>query len=186
VIVSNTGGNELKVKRMQIRLRRDQDAEFVLPAKNYLQEPSDKEAVLFTSFKLKPTQEWAHIVNFLKFFPREDEKELRRLDSTMRLDLLAKREALVDKHEEVEAEAAIIVAVVAFHNRYFRWFAGEYVLTLEVDVEPQRACFAKQYRFTLFESDSQDLSDHKNDYKYGYGVCLSSRQVGVAVPLTEV
>ena len=38
-----------------------------LSAQNFLQEPSDKNAVLFTSFSLNPNEEWGHIVNLLKW-----------------------------------------------------------------------------------------------------------------------
>ena len=39
---------------------------------------------------------------------------------------------------------------------------------------------------TLFESDSKELTDYRDDYKYGFGVCLDlQRHVGVIVPLTE-
>ena len=40
---------------------------------------------------------------------------------------------------------------------------------------------------TLFESDSKELTDYRDDYKHGFGVCLkiSQRHVGVIVPLTE-
>src|SRR5437899_4746900 len=104
LIISNSGGRELKIKGIALRLRRGTEDEFVLPAQNYLQSPGDKEAVLLTSFKLKPKEEWAHLVNFLILFSRKDEKHYRQFEANLRQDILVKRDALVDKNIVVTAD----------------------------------------------------------------------------------
>ena len=44
----------------------------------------------------------------------------------------------------------------------------------------------KIYRFTLFESDSEELSKFKDDYKYGDGIYwLSDKHPGVIVKIGE-
>lgn len=186
LIISNPGGRELRIKGIELRLRRGTEDEFVLPAQTYLQSPGDKETVLLTSFKLKPKEEWAHIVNFLNFFSRQDEKSYRQLEANLRQELLAKREALVDKNIIVTADDENVQPLIKFFESKFRWLPGEYELTLQVQVEPERASLSRRYRITLFESDSKELTDYRDDYKYGFGVCLDSqRHVGVIVPLTE-
>jgi hypothetical protein len=186
LIIGNTGGREVKVKAITLRFRRGTEDEFVLPAQNYLQAPGDKEAVLLTSFKLKPTEEWGHIVNFLDFFPRKDEKEYRQLESNLRQDLLEKHEALQDKNALVAADDKNVQPLIKFFEGKFRWLPGEYELTLQIHAEPAKASFTKRYRITLFESDAKELEDYRNDYKYGFGVCLDTRRhAGVIVPLAE-
>lgn len=186
LIISNSGGRELRIRGIALRLRRGTEDEFVLPAQTYLQSPGDKEAVLLTSFKLKPKEEWAHIVNFLKFFSRQDEKHYRQLEANLRQDILAKHDALVDKNLVVMADDENVQPLIKFFESKFRWLPGEYELTLQVQVQPERASLSKRYRVTLFESDSKELTDYRDDYKYGFGVCLDSqRHVGVIVPLTE-
>jgi hypothetical protein len=186
LIISNPGGRELRIKGIALRLRRGKEDEFVLPAQNYLQSPGDKEAVLLTSFKLKPKEEWAHIVNFLNFFSRQDEKSYRQLESNLRQDILIKRNALVDQNIIATANDENVQPLLKFFESKFRWLPGEYELTLQIQVEPERASLSRRYRITLFESDSKELTDYRDDYKYGFGVCLDSqRHVGVIVPLTE-
>ncbi len=59
-------------------------------------------------------------------------------------------------------------------------------MTLRVQTEPPNAMSDKHFRITLFESDSKELEDYRNDYKYGFGVSLNSpRHLGVFVPLSE-
>ena len=43
------------------------------------------------------------------------------------------------------------------------------------------------YSFVLFESEAKELSDYKNDYKYGFGVSLDiQKHQGVFIQLSEV
>ena len=97
-----------------------------------------------------------------------------------------KRDALVDKNINVAADDENVQPLLKFFESKFRWLSGEYELTLKVQVEPERASLCRGYRMTLFESDSKELTDYRDDYKYGFGVCLDlQRHVGVIVPLTE-
>ena len=73
IIVSNTGGREVKIKGIYFTIRREGKEIAELPAQNYLHNPSDKNSILFTSFSLKPKEEWAHLVNFLNYFNKTDD-----------------------------------------------------------------------------------------------------------------
>jgi len=64
LILTNLGGRSIRVKGITLRVTREGKEVSVLSAQNYYQNPSDKSTVLFTSFSLKPKDEWAHIVNF--------------------------------------------------------------------------------------------------------------------------
>src|SRR5438093_1562153 len=77
VILTNAGGRSARIKGITLRVRRDGKDLVVLPAQNYLQEPNDKTTLLFTSFSIKPKEEWAHIVNCFGIFSRADEKKYK-------------------------------------------------------------------------------------------------------------
>ncbi len=48
------------------------------------------------------------------------------------------------------------------------------------------ASFTKKYRFTLHESDTRELSEYVNDYKYGIGLSFGQeKHSGVNVSLSE-
>lgn len=77
LIVSNVGGKTIKIKSITSTIKKDGEQIAVLPAQSYLQEPSDKTPLLFTRISLKPKEEWAHIVKFLNYFSRPDERKYR-------------------------------------------------------------------------------------------------------------
>lgn len=186
LIISNIGGREVKVKSIAINFKRGNEDQFTLPAQNYLQEPGDKDTVLLTSFKLKPKDEWAHIVNFLNFFSRTHEKSLRQLESNLKNDIFEKKALTENKDKVVEAEAVNVQPITAFFHDKFRWEPGEYELSLEIQTEPQHADVSKRYRVTLFESDSTELRSYSEDYKYGAGVFWNTeRHTGLILPLIE-
>jgi hypothetical protein len=186
LIINNSGGRELKIRDITLRFKRGQDDEFVLPAASYLQTPSSKESVLFTPFKLKPQEEWAHIVQFVNVFSRQDEKQFRQLAANLRQDILAKRPLLADQNTLAAADDKNVQPCIQFFETKFRWFPGEYDLTLQIQAEPDKGNLTKRYRITLFESDSKELMDYCDDYKHGFGIYIDySEHHGLGVPVME-
>jgi len=187
LIVSNSGGREVKIKSILLNFKRGDEDHFTLPAQNYVQSPGDKDAVLLTSFKLKPKEEWAHLVNFLNFFSRSEEKEYRQLESNLKNDINQKRELPENKDILVEAETDKVHPIIEFFKRKFRWLPGEYEITLEIRAEPDKVSIYRRYRVTIFESDSIELQDYANDFKHGAGVYFDiPKHTGLILPLTEV
>lgn len=186
MILSNTGGRQLRVRTIEIDIRRGDQDTFVLPAKTYLLTPSDKEALLLTPFKLKPGEDWAHMLNFLNYFSREDDRRYRQLEATLTRDIIDKRVGITDENENVAADEANVQPLLKFYDERFKWHHGEYELTLRVKTEPPNVMKDKRFRMTLFESDSTELASYRDDYKFGFGVSLvSPRHRGIIVPLTE-
>lgn len=185
LIISNSGGREVKVKSVLLHFQRGDEERFTLPAQNYLPAPDSKGSVLLTSFRLKPKDEWAHIVNFHQAFSRHEEKEYRAMESDIKNDIFSKRERAEEK-TIVEADICHVQPFMEFFERKFRWLPGEYELTLEVVARPEKAGLTKKYRVTVFESDSAELRDYTNDYKYGAGVYFEhEHHSGIIVPLVE-
>lgn len=163
IIISNIGGRTVRVKSMSLNFTRNNTHVFTLPIQYYLQKPTDKENVLFTPFNLRPDEEWSHIANFLNLFDRDDEKRYRDMESALRQDILEKRrhnpEALA------EAEEINVEPIRRFFDEKFSWHPGEYEMT--VTVQADKVTVEKSYRFTIFESESDELKSHVNHYKFG-------------------
>jgi hypothetical protein len=68
--ISNVGGREVRIQSITLHFERGTKDNFRLPARTYFQAPSDKQALLLTSFKLKPNEEWGHVVHFYNMFSR--------------------------------------------------------------------------------------------------------------------
>lgn len=187
VSISNTGGRELRVRRILMRLQRDGTELGAFGAQNYFESPSSQSSVLFVPFSLKPGQHWSHAVNFLNFFDRQTEKAYRASQQALNSDISQKLAAR-DKDQEraVVAEPVFVAPFLALFQKLFVWQPGEYVFTLTVEAEPGSATYSKRYRFTLYESDTAELVKHTEDYKFGGGISYNvPRHAGVFVPISE-
>jgi len=186
LILRNIGGRLVRVKGSNVLIKRDGKDIVTLPAQTYYQNPSDSNAVLFTSFSLKPKEEWAHPVNFSNYLNRSDEKKFKKASSELKKDILNKIKLRTDEKSYVEADAQ---HVAPFHNLFkelFMWESGDYELQFCIDVEPISASLKKNYRFILFESDSVELSEYVKDYKYGEGIYFqSNKHSGIVVEIIE-
>jgi hypothetical protein len=159
-----------------------------LPAQNYFEAPSSTSSVLFVPFSLKPGETWAHSVSFLNFFDRLTEKQFRENLSALGADIRRKIEVRPPENEKqaVVAEAELVQPFNALFEKLFVWQPGEYVAELQVDAEPGSASYSKNYRFTLYESDTAELREYTEDYRIGGGLTFNmERHAGVNVPLSE-
>jgi hypothetical protein len=186
LILTNSGGRSIRVKGITLKIRRDGKDVAILPAQNYLQNPDDKSTVLFTSFPLKPKEEWAHIVNFLNYFSRADEKKYRSMESKLRENIVELVKLPENKDRIVEVEDKFVSPFIEMFNEKFIWNPGEYEVAILVNTTSEKANIEKKYRFTIFESDSNELSKVKDDYKSGDGINWDSgKHAGVIVELIE-
>jgi hypothetical protein len=186
LIIENTGGRAVRIKRIALTFTKQGGQPFHLPAQSYLETPGAKEAVLLTPFKLRPGEDWGHIVNFFAFFSREEDKKLSMMRAAVRTDIVQKRELLVDREEVCEAQPELVSPLIDFFKSHFRLSPGEYEAKLDVITNVPRANVTQSYRFTLFESESEDLRSYVNDYKIGGGVAWTpDRHTGAILPVYE-
>lgn len=187
VSIGNTGGRELRVRRIKIEIWRDGKSIGSFPAQNYFETASSQSSVLFVPFSLKPGEHWSHAANFLNFFDRQTEKAYRENQSALSADI-SQKVAVKPKGDEtlVIAEQGLVAPFLALFNKLFIWEPGEYVFELSVEAQPGSASYSKKYRFTLYESDTADLKKHTEDYKFGAGISYNvERHIGILAPLTE-
>jgi len=186
IILTNVGGRSARIKGITLSLKRDGKDVVALPAQNYLQNLDDKTTVLLTSFALKSKEEWAHIVSFLNYFSRSDEKRYRSAEVLLKNDISEKMKLPENKDRLVEAEGKHVSGFISMLDEKFVWFSGEYELRVSVEASDKKASASKNYRFTLFESDSGELLRVKDDYKLGDGIYWDSgNHPGVIVQIGE-
>lgn len=186
LILTNSGGRSIRIKGITLSLTRDGKNIVSLPAQNYLQNPGDKTNVLLTSFALKSKEEWAHIVNFFNIFSRSDEKRYKSAQALLKSDIIEKRKLPENKDIVVEADGAHVSPFLEMFGEKFVWLPGEYEFQVSVDASDEKAGISRTYRFTLFESDSAELSGAKDDYKLGDGIYWDSgNHLGVTVQIVE-
>lgn len=186
LIIENTGGRAIRVKNISLTFKRAGNNPFSLPAQNYLRTPEATGNVMLTPFRLDPGQEWGHVLNFFNSFSRDDDKEYRRFESAIRSDILHQKEEPENKNRLCEAEPQNVDLAFAFFKRHFLWEAGEYELELRVETNFPAADIRKSFLFSLFESESSELRNYCEGYKYGAGIYwISEAQPGIVVPVRE-
>lgn len=186
LIITNIGGRTIKVKGISLDIFRDGSLIVSLPAQNYLQDPQTKNTVLFTRFPLKPNEEWSHFVNFLNFFPRAEEKVYREAESNLKQNISNKMPT-TEKDKLVEADPKFVKPFLEFFDKKFIWSAGEYEMTLKIETDNSRTNLRRKFRFTLFESDSKELTEYSGDFKFGAGIYWdNTKHTGLIVQINEV
>jgi len=188
LMLTNIGGRNVRIKSINIHLSKDDKHITTLPAQNYLQNQNDQSTLLFTTFRLSPNQEWAHITNFLSLFSREDEIKYHQLEGEMKADYRINAKELKTKESHnVEHPQKLIKDAFTFFNSKFIWESGEYGLRLEVTTDKNIANISKDYRFTIFESHTEQLKEITNYYKLGGGIWYDTKgiQTSIMLPITE-
>lgn len=186
LILENTGGRSLRVREISLSFSKDNGPAFNLPIQNYLRTPDANQNVMFTPFRLEPGAEWAHVINFFAIFPRQEDKEYRVLESKIRSEILAQKEDPAKKDVMCEASQTTVQELIAFFEKRFKWVAGEYEIELKVTTDTPKADVRKKYRFSLFESESNELRGYIEGYRYGAGVYwVSPAQPGLLIPVHE-
>jgi len=182
LFITNVGGRRIRIKKITASVQRNRQLLVTLPAQNYLQQSGDKNTLLFTSFYLKPEEDWSHIVNLLNFFNRDDERAYREIESSMKADISAQiAEAKARGEESSELfetqDAALTDRAINFFDRHFVWLPGEYRITVGIETDRSEANTSKTFSFTLFESQSEDLRKIREFLKHGGGFWWHPSQV---------
>lgn len=185
--IRNTGGRSLRVGTLDLQLSRDGNPLVTLYGLSYFESPTSQTAVLFVPFTLQPGDTWSHSVSFYNEFDRQTEKIYRKSASALTADVQERIEARdPSDNRPVIAAQELVEPFLLLFKKLFIWQPGEYVAKLQVKAEPGSASFSKQYRFTLYESDTQELESNTEDYKFGGGIYYKmAAHAGLNVPISE-
>jgi hypothetical protein len=186
IILTNNGGRSVRVNGIKLKLSLDGKHVVELPAQNYLQNPHDTSTLLFTSFLVKPKEDWSHFVNFLNFFSRADDKKYRAAELALKTDIFAKKQLPENKDRIVEAAANLVEVFCEMFDEKFIWKHGEYEAHVIVESATKRSQVERRFRFTLFESDSEELRAVRTDYRLGDGLYWDSvNHTGVLIQIVQ-
>jgi len=185
--IINVGGRLARIDKIVIDISRDSVRVKRLLAQTYLQNQSDKDAVLFNGINLRINEQWSHIINFSDFITRDNEKKLRLAIAEIREEINKKLAIPDNKGKVVEAEKNFVAPFIDIHNETFIWKPGDYRIDIIIETRNRKANLEESFRFTLFESDSKELENLKEKYKTGDGVFWdSSNTKGLIVPIEKL
>jgi hypothetical protein len=190
ISINNIGSNELKVNSINCLFEHSEGDKFATKAITYFETTNDQNSLLLPTFKIEAEKSWSHPVLFFNRFNRSDDKKYREITANLKRNIINKRLTLnnINVDVDVDADPDIVAPVIAFYDSQKKWKAGEYSVTLSVTTEPSDASISQQFRFTLYESDIEQLESYKEQYKIGLGVFFynSNEQQPVTVPIIQV
>jgi len=125
-------------------------------------------------------------VNFYSSFSRLQEKKYKAAEAALRKDIYKKRNAMSSKTNLVDADSENVTPFFAIFDEMFVWNPGEYKMLVSVSINKKSSPIERCYRFTLFESDSEELISYKENYKTGAGIYYDSvEHNGISVQVVE-
>lgn len=185
LILRNVGGRTIRVRRMSANISRDNEKIMSLPAQNYVANPINNQLVLLTSFDLKPQKEWSHLVSFLNYFNRNDERLYREAEIKLKNEISRRIDESGEKNPVV-VPPKIVEPFNKLLESNFKWFEGDYLLEIVIETDTPRANVSRKYRFTIFESQTESLMDHKKGYPSGDAIFWESAYyVGQSIEVEE-
>lgn len=188
LILNNTGGKQVTITSINAKLSRDGKIIDTLQGQNYIKNPESNGQIILTKFKIKPNEEWIHSTNFFNNFSKTDEKQCKSIIKRVRDDISEKLKAKDESSKDlVVTTQELISEMNSFFNKNFIWETGEYTLEISISCENTKHDLTKSFRFTLFESDSDELKEYETKYKYGESILYNSKtDFGVVIRLSEV
>lgn len=188
-IVRNVGGREVRVTSVTASITRDGGLPSTLPALNWQIGPG--QTLVFTPFTLRSRDQWANLLNFIAPWGRENEQRYRRLQYALQTDIdqKAAQRPPANNNQLVEADPTLVAPLIEmYQNNNNRWQAGQYELAIVVTTPLKRVRAEQRYRFTLFETDAEELRLLTEDYKWGFGIHLNNpmRDASVYPEVTRV
>jgi uncharacterized protein YjhX (UPF0386 family) len=186
IVLSNTGGRDVKVRRILLSLQRDGVPLLTLPAQAYSPEGDPAKQLLFAGLKIRPGEDRSHGVVFYPDYTRETERKIKDCTMALMKDLNDKRAASFNKDPyAIEADPIHVKPLEDILASEFIWKAGEYGLVIRAESSDTSTFVEKHYRFMLFESDSQQLRDYSKGYKHGEGITFGMERQGLSIRISE-
>ncbi|ANB20150.1 hypothetical protein [Alteromonas stellipolaris] len=174
LIIRNAGRGTIRIKGIQCCIKRDGKEVMSFPAQNYIVKPSENQWVLFTGFELNPLEEWSHTLQFFNFAEREDEKLYQQSEINLKNEIARIKEEKGEKFFAIASDSAVKPFLDMF-EKHFCWLPGDYSMEISVITNDPKVTAVASYRFTLFESQSETLKEHKLGYPSGAAIYWESQ-----------
>ncbi len=103
-------------------------------------------------------------------------------------DFRAKKKGFeADSGHMQDHPAEMVIRAFDFFNSKFIWESGEYLMKVDITASNEVANITKNYRFTIFETHTEQLKVITEHYKLGGGIWWNPEKVqtNVILPISE-
>lgn len=181
--ITNKGRAKIKIKKIELTISKERHTIANLVCNSFFDTPVSETANLFFPFELPPEKYWDHPCWFTVDLDRNTEQKIRGLLSELNMDISEKLKNRNDEKQVVEASENLVRPLLQHKEKAFIWEPGEYFIQINLQSEPQMN-ISKNFRFTLFETDTKELTAYSDDYKYGMAY-HNQKNKGLSIPISE-
>lgn len=176
-------GKAVRIKGASIKLSRDGKHVGTYNLRGFFETQTSASASIFMPFLLRPEEVWTHTMTFYPDWPRAVEKAYRQSESVLRANVQEKLAARNGMPGFVEGDPELVQPLIDMLRRDFQWHEGEYTLTFDIETDSPSSAYSSEFKFTLFEADSEVLRSFEKRYPRGDGLWYWDHNVGINIPL---
>lgn len=181
--ISNKGRSTLKIKKIELKIFREKANVANLESTSFFETSTSQVANLFFSFDLPSESTWNHSCWFSNSLDRNKEQKVRSIISEIDKNIAEKAKANSTLGVYLEADEHLVKELIDHKEKYFIWEPGEYYVEILIKSEP-KISFKKNIRFTLYESDTNELNTYSSDYKFGMHY-HNQKNKGINIPISD-
>lgn len=163
----NKGGTKVNIRSINLKITKDGNLIKSLKCEGFFETSVSQTANTFFPFDLPADDSWTHLCWFSMDIDRNREQKAKNAILAVDMNIAEKIRANVVNNQPIEADKELVDNLVSLHNQNFIWETGEYFVEIQVDTNPY-VNISKIFRFTLFETDVNELNNYALDYKYGF------------------
>ncbi|MFK7237981.1 hypothetical protein [Acinetobacter baumannii] len=163
----NKGGTKVNIKSINLKITKDGNLVKNLKCQGFFETSVSQTANTFFPFDLPADDSWTHLCWFAMDIDRNREQKAKNAIVAVDMKIAEKIRANVVNTQPIEAEKELVDHLVSLHNQNFIWETGEYFAEIQVDTNPV-VNISKKFRFTLYETEVNELNNYTLDYKYGF------------------
>lgn len=163
----NKGGTKVNIRSINLKITKDGNLVKSLKCQGFFETSVSQTVNTFFPFDLPVDDSWTHLCWFAMDIDRNREQKAKNAILAVDMNITEKIRANVVNNQPIEADKELVDNLVSLHNQNFIWETGEYFVEIQVDTNPH-VHISKIFRFTLYETDVNELNNYALDYKYGF------------------
>ncbi len=163
----NKGGTKVNIKSINLKITKDGNLVTTLKCQGFFETSVSQTANTFFPFDLPADDSWTHLCWFAMDIDRNREQKAKNAIVAVDMNIAEKIRANAVNSQPIEAESELVDHLVSLHNQNFIWETGEYFAEIQVETNPV-VNISKKFRFTLYETEVNELNNYTLEYKYGF------------------
>lgn len=160
-------------------------------AQSFFQWGRPENSLFFSRFTLAPGMVWNYVISFFKPLPKNEQTQINNISKAIKdnIERKLKERKRTDASDNslMEADSSLVGPAFQFFRDHSIWRVGEYSVKLSINCIPQKSSAVYSFRFILYESDIQQISENAAEsYQYGFNLPVGYPQKNTNQPVVDL